>query len=255
MRRLLETESSMAAAMARSIDQRRVVMRGCDLQGNARTGSLGGMRDRLIAELDTLTLSDDAALWAHHSLPQKNKLTAPDALQIEAAFEGRVASFTAAEVSSKSEALPAALPTGRSKGSRKRGRPDAIDKSVLTFAEPRRLRDREHVKFVATHPCLICGRRPSDAHHLRFAQSRALGRKVSDEFTVPLCRGHHREIHRCGDEAAWWKKVSVDPTVIARSLWLQTHPLPQQAIVEHPTTRHRQLKPELRNEANNPRSS
>jgi hypothetical protein len=74
--------------------------------------------------------------------------------------------------------------------------------------------------------CLICDRRPSDPHHLRFAQSQALGRKVSDEFTVPLCRVHHREIHRCGDEAAWWNKTGVDPTAAARALWLKTHPLP-----------------------------
>jgi hypothetical protein len=60
---------------------------------------------------------------------------------------------------------------------------------------------------------------------LRFTQSRALGRKVSDEFTVPLCRGHHREVHRCGDEAAWWRKVGLDPTVAARTLWLETHPM------------------------------
>jgi len=79
---------------------------------------------------------------------------------------------------------------------------------------------------VAKQPCLICGRRPADAHHLRFAQHRALGRKVSDEFTVPLCRGHHREAHRCGDEAAWWKSAGFDPTVTARALWLETHPLP-----------------------------
>jgi hypothetical protein len=92
--------------------------------------------------------------------------------------------------------------------------------------EPRRVRDRDHVKFVGKQPCLICGRRPADAHHLRFAQSAALGRKVSDEFTVPLCRGHHREAHHCGDEAAWWAKAGVDPTVSARTLWLKTHPLP-----------------------------
>ena len=101
-----------------------------------------------------------------------------------------------------------------------------MDKSKLEHPEPRRFRDRTHVKFVANQPCLICGRRPSDAHHLRFAQHRALGRKVSDEFTVPLCRGHHREVHRCGDEAAWWKKTGIDPTVAARALWLETHPLP-----------------------------
>jgi hypothetical protein len=67
--------------------------------------------------------------------------------------------------------------------------------------EPRRVRDREHVRYVAKQPCLVCGRQPSDPHHLRFAQSRAMARKVSDEFTVPLCRGHHREVHRYGDEA------------------------------------------------------
>ena len=101
-----------------------------------------------------------------------------------------------------------------------------MDKSELALPEPRRIRDRDHVRSVAKHPCLICGRLPSDAHHLRFAQSRALGRKVSDEFTVPLCRGHHREVHHCRDEAAWWRVAGVDPTVTARVLWLGTHPLP-----------------------------
>ena len=52
--------------------------------------------------------------------------------------------------------------------------------------KPTRRRDKEHLRFVSTQPCLACGRLPSDAHHLRFAQRRALGSKVSDEFTVPL---------------------------------------------------------------------
>jgi hypothetical protein len=100
-----------------------------------------------------------------------------------------------------------------------------IDKSALTLSEPRRIRDKAHVRFVAKQPCLICGRQPADAHHLRFAQLQALGRKVSDEFTVPLCRGHHREVHRCGNEIGWWKSASVDPIVVARALWLQMHPI------------------------------
>ena len=58
-----------------------------------------------------------------------------------------------------------------------------------------RLRDKEHCKFVATQPCVVCGRTPAEAHHIRFAQPRALGRKVSDEYTVPVCRVHHRELH------------------------------------------------------------
>jgi hypothetical protein len=109
---------------------------------------------------------------------------------------------------------------------KKRRRSRAINKSVLMVPAARRIRDREHVKSVAKQACLICGRHPADAHHLRFAQPPALGRKASDEFTVPLCRGHHREVHRCGDEAAWWNKTGVDPTASARVLWLKSHPLP-----------------------------
>jgi len=70
---------------------------------------------------------------------------------------------------------------------------------------PRRIRDREHVKSVAKQACLVCGRRPADAHHLRFAQDRPLDGKVRDEFTVPLCRGHDREVHHSGDEATCYR--------------------------------------------------
>ena len=82
-----------------------------------------------------------------------------------------------------------------------------------------RLRDKEHCKFVATQPCVVCGRTPAEAHHIRFAQPRALGRKVSDEYTVPVCRLHHRELHSYGDEASWWAGVSIDPLPIALELW------------------------------------
>jgi Rad52/22 family double-strand break repair protein len=97
--------------------------------------------------------------------------------------------------------------------------PARIDKSQLTIAEPKRLRDKAHLKFVASQPCLICGRQPSDPHHLRFAQPRAIGLKVSDEFTVPLCRGHHREIHRIGDEKAWWDNLKINAMQVATELW------------------------------------
>ena len=102
--------------------------------------------------------------------------------------------------------------------------PGQIDKSVLTIAEPKRLRDKEHLKFVAAQPCLICGRQPTDPHHLRFAQPRAIGLKVSDEFTVPLCRGHHRQLHQAGNESAWWEKLNFKPLEVAKALWEQTHP-------------------------------
>jgi hypothetical protein len=100
--------------------------------------------------------------------------------------------------------------------------PAKIDKSKLTFGEPRRLRDKAHLKFVASQPCLICGRSPADAHHLRFTQSRAMGLKVSDEFTVPLCRIHHRDVHSFGDELAWWERRAIDPLATSRMLWVST---------------------------------
>src|SRR5262245_29400451 len=50
----------------------------------------------------------------------------------------------------------------------------------------------------------------------------ALSRRVSDEFTVPLCRLHHRALHRRGDEAAWWAEVQLDPVPVARKLWAQS---------------------------------
>jgi Rad52/22 family double-strand break repair protein len=98
-----------------------------------------------------------------------------------------------------------------------------IDKSELTIAEPKRLRDKEHLKFVATQPCLVCGRQPCDPHHLRFAQPRAMGLKVSDEFAVPLCRGHHRQLHQAGNEEAWWENLRINALEVARGLWVQTH--------------------------------
>lgn len=75
-----------------------------------------------------------------------------------------------------------------------------VDKSVLAFSEPKRLRNPQHLTQVAKLPCTICGRVPAHAHHLTFMQPKALGRKVSDEFTVPLCAIHHRDLHAAGNE-------------------------------------------------------
>jgi hypothetical protein len=75
---------------------------------------------------------------------------------------------------------------------------------------------------VLRQACLVCGRVPSDPHHLTFTQPRALGRPVSDEFIVPVCRLHHRQLHRSGNEAAWWRWLNIDPIPLALRLWQQT---------------------------------
>jgi hypothetical protein len=182
------------------------------------------LRDRLMAELDDLNSAESAANWARRVLSAKNSLTANDAGCVEQAFQSRLTMIVtqAAGGGLAHEAEPRRNCGRRGK---KRCRAAVVNKSALVLPAPRRIRDREHVKSMAKQPCLICGRRPADAHHLRFAQSRALGCKVSDEFTVPLCRGHHREAHRSGDEAAWWKKMGIDPLSAARTLWLETHQL------------------------------
>jgi hypothetical protein len=183
------------------------------------------LRDRLIAEVRELGSSDDAATWAHKILAEKNTLTAEDAQVLEKAFQARLEILTKSQARNLAPATPRE-PNETAAKPKSRRRSRAIDKSVLAMPERRRVRDRDHVRSVAQHPCLICGRRPADAHHLRFVQSPALGRKVSDEFTVPLCRGHHREVHRSSDEAVWWRNIGIDPIVAARSLWLKSHPLP-----------------------------
>jgi hypothetical protein len=188
------------------------------------------LRDQLLNQLSEINSLDSATICARRILPAKNTLSAADAQQVEEAFRARLA-----ELSDREEALrPSSTSTPKSAFDREQQRQKSnrtlvaenIDKSQLSHPEPRRLRDREHVRFVAKQPCLICGRVPSDPHHLRFVQRQALGRKVSDEYTVPLCRGHHRELHRPGDETAWWQTAGIDPTAFACALWLQTHPLP-----------------------------
>jgi hypothetical protein len=203
------------------------------------------LRDQLTAGIEGIKSDEEAANWAHRVLSAKNTLTTADAERVEQAFQARLANIVteAADGLSRDSQLP------REDRGKKRRRAAAIDKSVLSLPAPRRIRDRDHVRLVAKQPCLICGRRPADAHHLRFAQSRTLGRKVSDEFTVPLCRGHHREIHRCGKEAAWWKKVGVDPTIPARALWLESHPLPTASGDEQSRAERDQTRPERHNEA------
>ena len=177
------------------------------------------LRDELLREIENISAPDEAATWAHRRLPAKNRLSAADAVEVENAFTTKLASTQRQDA----EADGATTSTDAF-------RTPPTDKAVLAFPEQRRVRDREHVRYVIKQPCLVCGRRPSDPHHLRFAQSRALGRKVSDEFTVPLCRAHHRELHRHGDEAGWWEKLGLDPTRAARALWLKTHPHPQPLI-------------------------
>jgi ERF superfamily len=195
------------------------------------------LRDRLLAELAEVRSADAMADWAYRNLPAKNTLSPPDAQLVETNFREKLAAVGG---SGPEDPVDAAESPGQATAGRvivaaepkaeiqsvapKRSRQTitgsvAPGRGVRIAAKTIRLRDKEHRKFVSRQPCLVCGRTPADPHHLRFAQPQTMSRKVSDEFTVPVCRLHHRELHAHGDEKRWWEKLNIDPLPIALRLW------------------------------------
>ena len=186
------------------------------------------LRDSLIAELASLNSADDAAAWAHRRLSAKNALMAGDAQIVEEQFQAKLSALDdGVQPDEPAGPVAGAEPALGPVRSASEKPPHVSTKSprsraVRALGKTVRLRDKDHLKFVSRQACLVCGRAPSDPHHLRFTQARALGRRVSDEFTVPVCRIHHRELHRHADEAAWWDEVKVDPLPVALRLWQHT---------------------------------
>src|SRR5262249_43686038 len=183
------------------------------------------LREKLLLDIANIPSADLAAGWAREALTAKNSLTASDAKLVEDAFERRLSELLSSELASKlgsSETQDIGPQEIVTTGSAHAEATKSIDKSVLAVAAPRRYRNREHLRSVVKQPCLICGRKPSDPHHLRYLQPRALGRIASDELAVPLCRVHHRAVHRARDERAWWQAAGIDPIKVARKLWKDT---------------------------------
>jgi ERF superfamily len=201
------------------------------------------LRDQLIAEVADLTDGDNLALWAHRRLSAKNTLKADDARAVEAAYQ-KILNPSGEQLDALSPALPddsASLEncnvpddldhpaadrqstavtqeTTTNNGS-SAARDQQPPVNISPLAKTVRKRNKAHLAFVAAQPCIVCGRSPCDAHHLKFVQPRSLGRRVSDEFTVPLCRDHHQRLHRHGNELAWWANLQVAPIEVARDLW------------------------------------
>ena len=173
------------------------------------------LRDKLVAELEALQTLETISNWARRALPLKNQLSTADARSVEDAFAARLNQFNEGGAAAHSLDNDADGSPSRPIEARKL--------NVTVIAKPVRERDRHHLRFVASQPCLVCGRTPSDAHHIKFAEQRAMGRKVSDKFTVPICRLHHRDLHRRGNERVWWEGLGIDPLKIAAALWDETH--------------------------------
>jgi len=180
-----------------------------------------GVRERLLGEVASLRSADAAANWARHGITAKNSLTAADARAVEEAF-GRSLSELALEADCSPQAQEASGKKSAPPAEAVNDAAPSTDYAALAIAKPRRHRSKEHLRFIAKQACVVCGRKHSDPHHLSFMQPRALGRRVSDEYVVPLCRIHHRAVHRVSDEQVWWTQQGVDPVVVARSLWTST---------------------------------
>ena len=203
------------------------------------------LRDKLVNEVTNLNSAEVALAWAIRRITMKNSLVAEDAAVVDKVFQERIrvlapepyaegslfepdniprapVEIEAAKGDSRSPRIPSTPVSDPRRQIRAQDSRSVEDRRELGLLKLRRARDKEHLRFVTIHPCTICGRQPCEAHHIRYAQPRALGRRVSDEFTVPLCRVHHRELHRQGDERAWWRKLSIDPLPIALKYWQQS---------------------------------
>src|SRR5262249_6328076 len=121
----------------------------------------GSLRGELLREIECLKTADEAAVWAQRRLGAKGTLHSADVVHVERNSQARLMAYTPDPEAGSNQKLERPL-------QRRRSRSVIIDKTVLALPAPRRIRDRDHVKSVAKKACLICGRRPADAHHLRF---------------------------------------------------------------------------------------
>ena len=144
------------------------------------------LRDRLLNQLAAIGSANEAASWAQRNLPAKNTLTATDAKIVEERFRDRISTI------GDGQAPDGTTPAGTPDGLAPDPPPLAVPDKNLTSQKPSteakkrsrgraaralgktvRLRDKGHRRFVLRQPCLVCGRLPSDPHHLTFAQPRA----------------------------------------------------------------------------------
>jgi hypothetical protein len=176
------------------------------------------LRDVLIAELNGLDADERLIAWAQQRLPSKNALTTDDARIVEANYRTVLERVSSTGKSMGRDDL-LLIDSEAANEDDKAHLSHNTDRQVIPLQKAVRRRSKVHLAFVRAQPCVVCQRQPCDAHHLRFAQGRALGRKVSDEFTVPLCRDHHNELHRHGNEMAWWANLKILPVEAAGRLW------------------------------------
>ncbi len=179
------------------------------------------LREAMLVEIQAIKSGDDLAIWAHKRLSAKNTLADEDARVIEASYQTVLVTIDHVSVLSEVNGLRSDSQLAPERADNPCKTPETATR-VAPLRKESRQRHKRHLAFVASQPCLVCQQTPSDAHHLKFAQRSALSCKVSDEFTVPLCRNHHEELHRQGDERSYWSNLKLSPLQIAKQLWDET---------------------------------
>jgi hypothetical protein len=177
------------------------------------------LKDRILTEIAACASESTLLAWAENSLPKKNTLVEADAQIVEATYRNQLHEIGDAAGGQAESASPDHTVADKEGEHGVAELPDSSDPAVgsLPIAKEVRKRSKAHLFFVRSQPCLVCKRSPCDAHHLKFAQQRALGRTVSDE-AVPLCRTHHQQLHRHGNEKAWWANLQIAPLEAAKEL-------------------------------------
>ena len=184
------------------------------------TDQSNALRDRLVAGLKS---ADEAADWVHENLPTKNTLAVADAETVEASFRER---SSRSREDSQAPGYRRLLTTQAPHTCRNKAKPSAVRRRLL------RQRQSSDTNAPLRRPCVCAARSTADSSPRNPASSVAarpskhitlasphLGRKVSDEYTVPVCRVHHRDLYGYGDEASWWVGIGIDPLPIALELW------------------------------------
>ena len=183
-----------------------------------------------------LQSSDEAADWVHKNMPVENELTAADADLVASGLPRPARGHRGRNVRARKRTAPGG---GQRRNRAKRTAPRfwrsafsrSIGKARAGVDGPARSPGGARAGRRRARP-FVCATKSIASMWRRSPASSAAGRrgkrtifalpnlvrssrKVSDEYTVPVCRLHHRELHRYGDEASCWAGVGVDPLPIA----------------------------------------
>lgn len=101
-----------------------------------------------------------------------------------------------------------------------------VVKREKTPAQKRPGNDPAYLNKVRELPCCVCGIYPVEAHHIKSAGGRGIGKRTDDKWAIPLCHDHHiNGVERVGSrkEVQWFSKYGINPIELAQGLYASRH--------------------------------